>query len=255
MRPWSIAVLAWSLVPSTAIGAGFDATVQFARRVEIGLPVSGVVTAVNVEAGARAKQGDVLVALDVTPFQAAVERAQGGVARASADYDEATRDFKHMKEIYDRQLASTTELDNTRLKIKRADGALMEARAALKRAQYNLARSRILAPFDATILAVQAQPGQSVVAALESRPVVVLAAHGEFLAITQVPGAELDKRQLGQAVSVTVAGKRYPGTIKSIAREALAGQAGKDPLYQVGVTFSATDAVLRGGQTARVEFP
>lgn len=240
--------------PVMAMAAGFDATVSFARRMEFGLPVSGVVATVGAEAGARVSQGQLLVALDETPFQAAVEQARGAVVRASADYDEAVRDHKTMKEIYDRQLASTVELDNARLKVQRTQGALAQARASLKQAQLDLARSRISAPFDALVLDMRVHVGSAVVSTVESRPVVVLAAQGEYVAATRVPGAALDTLKAGQAARVTVAGKAYAGRVQTVGPEPVADKGGGEPLYPVIVAFRAPDGPLRAGQSARVEF-
>jgi RND family efflux transporter MFP subunit len=240
--------------PVIAVAASFEATVNFARRMELGLPVSGVVATVGAEAGTRVTKGQVLVALDETPFQAAVEQARGALARASADRDEAVRDHKTMKEIYDRQLASTVELDNARLRVQRAEGALTQARAALKQAQLDLARSRITAPFDALVLDMRVHAGTSVVSTVESRPVVVLAAHGEYLAAARVPGAAVDTLKAGQGASVTVAGKTYTGRVQAIGLEALADKSSSEPLYLVTVAFHAPETPLRAGQSARIEF-
>jgi multidrug efflux system membrane fusion protein len=249
-----LAAVLW-LSPLVAVAAGFDASIGFARRVEVGVPVSGVVARVGAQPGARVAPGTVLVALDDTPFQAALERAQGQVARAGADHDEAVRDHKHTREIYERQMASTVELDNARLKVVRADAALKEARARLKQAQYELARARIQAPFDAWVLEMRVQAGQSVVAALESRPLVVLAAYGEYLASARVPAATAQTLTAGQSVTVVVGNKRHGARVQSIGLEPSADQAGKEPLYTVVAVFSAPEAVLRAGQGARVELP
>jgi RND family efflux transporter MFP subunit len=240
--------------PAMVVAASFDATVSFARRVELGLPVSGVVATVGAHTGARVTKGQLLVALDETPFQAAVEQARGALARASADRDEAVRDHKTMKEIYDRQLASTVELDNARLKIQRTEGALAQARAALKQAQVDLARSRITAPFDALVLDMRVHVGSSVVSTVESRPVVVLAAQGEYLAAARVPAAAVDTLTAGQGASVTVAGKAYAGRVQTVGLEPVGDKSGGEPLYPVTVAFDAPDVVLRAGQSARIEF-
>jgi RND family efflux transporter MFP subunit len=242
------------VAPVMAVAASFDATVSFARRVELGLPVSGVVATVGAQPGARAKKGELLVALDETPFQATVEQARGAVARASADYDEAVRDHKTMKEIYDRQLASTVELDNARLKVQRTEGALAQARATLKQAQVDLARSRITAPFDALVLDMRVYVGSSVVSTVESRPVVVLAAQGEYLATARVPAAAVDTLKAEQDARVTVAGKAYAGRVQTIGLEPVVDKSAGEPLYPVAVVFDAPDVALRAGQSARIEF-
>ncbi len=222
----------------TAPVFGADATVQWARRVELGLGASGVVKTVAVEAGARAAKGQVLVALDDTPFKADADRAR-------ADRDEAARDYRQAKQLYERAVLSAVELENAKLKSVRAQ-------ARFTQAQYALAQSRIEAPFDAWVLEVRAQPGQQVVNALESRPLVVLAAQGEYLARLQVPSATADRLKSGQAVNVSVGGKRYAGRIHALAIEPAGGKSAGQ--HDLAVYFQAPE-MLRPGRAAVVELP
>ena len=209
---------------------GADATVQWARRVELGLGASGVIKTVAVEAGARAAKGQVLVALDDTPFKATFEQAR-------ADRDEAARDYQQAKQLYERTVLSAVELENAKHKSVRAQ-------ARFTHAQYALAQSRIEAPFDAWVLEVRAQPGQQVVNKLESRPLVVLAAAGEYLARLRVPSATIDRLKLGQAVNVSVGGKRYAGRIHALTIEPAGGQE-RGPTRFSGVFPGRRDAAPR----------
>ena len=224
------------LVAWPAFGA--DATVQWARRVELGLGASGAIKTVAVEAGARAAKGQVLVALDDTPFKATFEQAR-------ADRDEAARDYQQAKQLYERTVLAAVELENAKHKSVRAQ-------ARFTHAQYALAQSRIEAPFDAWVLEVRAQPGQQVVNKLESRPLVVLAAAGEYLARLRVPSTTADRLKLGQAVNVSVGGKTYSGKIQSFGLEPAGGKG--DGQYDVAVYFQAAE-MLRPGRAAAVTLP
>lgn len=225
-----------SLVAWPAFGA--DATVQWARRMELGLGVSGVVKTVAVEAGARVSKGTVLVTLDDTPFKAEFDQAR-------ADRDEAARDYRQAKQLYDRAVLAKVELENARNKSVRAQ-------ARFAQAQYALERSRIEAPFDAWVLEMRAQPGQSVVSALESRPLVVIAAAGEYLARLRVPAATVDRLKPGQPLNVTVGGKTYAGRVHSLALEPAGGKG--DGPHDMAVWFQSPE-MLRPGRSAAVDLP
>ncbi len=231
----SLMFLLW-IAAGPALAA--DASVQWARRIELGLGVSGTVKTVSAEAGARVARGQVLVALDETPFKAAFDKAR-------TERDEAARDYKQAKELYDRTVLAKVELENARNKSVRAQARFDEAK-------YQLERSRIAAPFDAWVLEMRAQAGQSVVNALEARPLVVLAAAGEYLARLRVPSATVDRLKLGQAVTVSVGGKSYAGRIHALALEAAGGKS--DGQHDVAVLFQAPE-MLRPGRAAVVELP
>ncbi len=221
-----------SFVATAAFGA--DGTVQWARRVELGLGVSGTIKTVAVEAGARVAKGQVLVALDDTPFKAEFDQAR-------ADRDEAARDYKQAQQLFERTVLSAVELENAKLKSVRAQ-------AKYAQAKYQLDRSRIVTPFDAWVLEMRAQVGQNVVNALEARPLVVVAAAGEYIARTRVSGSVLERLAPGAAATVTVAGKSYPGKVHALALEP-----GKGDEHEVTVAFNAAER-LRPGQSAKVEF-
>lgn len=231
-----IVFLVLSFIATAAFGA--DGTVQWARRVELGLGASGVIKTVAAESGARVAKGQVLVALDDTPFKAVLDQAR-------ADRDEAARDYKQAQQLFERTVLSAVELENAKLKSVRA-----QARYA--QAKYQLDQSRIVAPFDAWVLEVRAQAGQNVVNALEARPLVVLAAAGEYLAQLRVPAATLDRLKIGQVANVTVGGKSYAGRIQSLALEPAGGKA--DGQHDVAVFFQAAE-MLRPGRAAAVELP
>jgi RND family efflux transporter MFP subunit len=235
------------LISVPALAGEVDAVVQWSGRVELSLPVSGVIEQVNVNAGERVTKDQVLLALDATPFGNALRAAEARAARAKSERDEAARDAKQAKELYDRTVLSTVDLDNARMKHARAEAAYQEARAALDQAAYRLKVSAVRAPYDAWVLKREAQPGQTVSADIKPPTLLVLASAVEYLAVLRLPPERLANLKVGQAVEVSVAGKKYPGQIRSIGLES-----GKD--HALEVAFAADDA-LRAGQAARVNLP
>lgn len=247
------AVLASFLTLQPAWAVTYDGTVQWSRKVSLGPPVSGIVSRVNITAGAVVKKDEVLLALDPVPFQANVAQAQAALKRAKISRDEANRDLKQADELYARTVLSTTELENARMKQGRADAAVMEAQAALTRAEYELRVSQVRAPYEATVLSIQAQPGQAVVAGLEPPSLVTVSARGEYVVAAAVPAAAVVKLQSGQKAAVHVGEKRFEGKIKTIGIEPV--QNVRKTSYEVQVVFNAGDTQLRAGLPARVELP
>ncbi|WP_096461492.1 efflux RND transporter periplasmic adaptor subunit [Sulfurifustis variabilis] len=246
-RRW---MLVLGLAPLAAVAAEYDAVVQYGRTAELGLAVSGIVEAVHVAPGARVRKGDVLVALEKTPFEAEVMRAEAALNRAAADRTEAARDHAQARELYERTVLSTVELENARLRASRAEAEHQAAAAHLKRARYELARSALSAPFDGRVLAVRVQPGEAVVSRLEARPLVSLAAEGEYVARALLAPVHASAIEPGQAASVTIAGQRYEGRVRAVGIES----ATADARYEIAVGFAAPGGV-RVGQAARVALP
>lgn len=248
MKRWGMLLL--SLGPLTAVGAEYDAIVQYGRAAELGLAVSGIVEVVHVAPGTRVRQGDVLLELERTPFEAAVMRAEAALKRAAADRTEANRDHEQAKELYDRTVLSTVELENARLRAERAEAEHQAATARLQEARYQLARSRLVAPFAGRVLDVRVQSGEAVVSRLESRPLVSLVEEGEYVARARLAPADGGAIEPGQAAAVTIGGQRYEGRVRSVSTESAAA----DARYEIAVGFPAP-AGVRVGQAARILLP
>jgi RND family efflux transporter MFP subunit len=251
MRIRASVLLVGLLVSLEAAAGSYEASIQFARRAELGTPVSGVVREVAAAAGEAVARGQVLVRLDEAPFRAAVAQSEAEVARATAAHSEAVRDHRQARELYDRTVLSTVELENAALRLDRAAAALKEARARQSQARWSAAQAQVAAPFDAWVLEVRTTTGAPVASALEARALIVLAARGEYLARARVPGAVLEALKIGQGATVAVGGRSYAGKIASLALEPSA----KGGDYEIAVAFGAPDVRLHAGQPARVEIP
>ena len=155
--------------------AGTPGTLEWARRVELSTPVSGVVATVNVEPGDQVDKGEALVALDQRGFHAEVLRARADKRRLAQALAEAKRQRNRAQELYDRTLLSQHDLDLAKIAYTTARAKYEAADAALIQAMLDLEYSTVRAPFAGVVLARPAQVGQTVVSRLRSVPLVVRA--------------------------------------------------------------------------------
>ena len=242
------------LLTGQAYAANVEAVVQWSKRVELSLPVSGVVAQVTAQVGDTVSRDQVLLALEDTPFRAAVQQAEAQHTQRKLERDELQRDYKQAQELYDRTVLSTVELENARTKYARSGAALQEARAALERARYQLRVSVIRAPFDGRVVQRQVEPGQSVIAELKPVTLLAIAAAGEYIARAQLPEERIAGLEAGRTINVTVAGKRYAGKIKHIGLEPVTRSDASQPQYEVEVLFAAP-SLLRAGARVTLELP
>ena len=252
MRSWRFSVALWlGLAGVPAMAASIDAQLDWSRRTELAVPVSGVVASVAVDAGEHVVKGQPLLALDDAPFVAAAHEAEAQLARRRIERDEAARDARQAEELYARTVLSTVELENARMKLARAAAGVKEAQAGLERARYRLRVSALRAPFDAVVLSRHMEPGQSIAAELKPPVLLVIAAAGEMLARGRIDSERAATLKPGQALTVSVGGRKYPARLKALAYEPTDN--GKEP-YLLEAALTTTDA-LRAGQTARIELP
>lgn len=251
MKNW-IFVTAALFLPQTIFAADVPAILQWSQRAELSVPVSGVVHTVNVDVGDLVKKGQVLLALDSAISQAKVAESQAMIVRLMAEAAEAKRDHDRVKELHERTVVATAELDMARLKLVRAESLLAEARANLRQHQKMLEDSSVRAPFAAVVVARQVEPGVSVAAGLQTQTLLVLARSGEMVARLQLNGAQIDKLKVGQAATVVVGGQSYAGKIRSLGLEPVRDK--DKAVYQADVVFSSREQ-LRAGGAAVVKLP
>jgi RND family efflux transporter MFP subunit len=213
----------WLGVLHAVLAAGFDARVEWAKRVAMSVPVSGVVQTVDVDTGQAIKKGQVLLQLEQTPFVTGLATAKAARTQAASDRREAQRDLAQTRELYERGLISNNELEDAELKANRANAGWKAAAARVKRAQYDLDHSRLRAPFDGWVLGRNVQAGQSIISTQQAQILLVVAAADKYIARAEVPGKKLASLKMGDRAVVEVGGKSYKGTVSVLGLETIAG--------------------------------
>lgn len=148
---------------------------------------TGRVTAIHREEGDRVKKGEVLIKLEETQQKLDFEKA-------NIDLEIAEKDWQRARELEKRGILSTKEFDETRLRRE-------AAKHAKARAQYELEKTRIMAPFSGIVternveLGETVTPGKHVATVAEFDPLVV-----KF----HVPESEIGRVQAGQPVTLEI---------------------------------------------------
>lgn len=233
------------------IAADYQATVRWANRVALGIPVSGVVEAVKVVPGQAVNKGDVLLKLQEAPFMANVSKAKAALQNSSSLLKEARRDYDQAKELYARAVLSTVSLENAKMKYQRARANRQEKQALLQLAQYELEHSSLSAPFDAWVLARSVESGQAIVSTLKSEPVMTVAERGSYLARLWMDLSDHRKLKVGTATSVRVMGKQVKGRIHALSLEPQQGGRHSSEFW-VDVSFDWQHDALRQGEQVEV---
>lgn len=240
------------LVSGPAPALDLPATLAWGQRVELGTPVSGLVTEVAAAPGQRVEQGQVLVRLDSRLFQARLAEAQAALEEAKQRNSEAELELERTIELYERTLLSDHDRTLAEIGAAAAEAARRKAAAALSAARLELEYSQVSAPFSGLVVAVAAAPGQAVANRLQIQPLVVLAGDAEMRALAQVSAEQAAALRPDIEIEVAVAGVWVSGRFSRLSLEPVA-QTPEGPAYQVEVVFSAPpEATLRAGQQATV---
>jgi RND family efflux transporter MFP subunit len=235
------------LVATSVVAAEHPAVLEWSQRVELSTAVPGVLEEVLVQPGQAVARGTVLTRLNQAVYNAALAEGRADLDRLTEEAAEAQRDLARVQELYARTVSSTTELDAAKLRHARATALLAAAQAKLERARQQLLDSEVRAPFDAIVLARQAEPGMVVATQCQPPALLTLARSDEMLARAQVEADKVGQIKLGGKVAVNAAGRSYTGKVRAVA----AGTAGN---YVVDVAFDRP-AGLMAGQSATLRLP
>ncbi|MDO4180556.1 MAG: efflux RND transporter periplasmic adaptor subunit [Bacteroidales bacterium] len=126
----------------------YSAVIEGKQDVEIRPQVSGTLTRVCVEEGARVRKGEVLFVIDQVPYQAALQKAQATVATAEANLATARLNLEGKEELFRNKVVSDFDLRTTQNACKSAEAALLQAQAELRDAANNLSYTEVKSPVD-----------------------------------------------------------------------------------------------------------
>ncbi len=240
-------------VPLASFAAEVTGKIQWARRVELTTPVSGVVAEVLVDTGDRVEQGQELLRLDPRSFRTHIKQARARVDKEEQVREEARREWERAQELYDRTVLSDHDLQLAEIAFVAADADYRAAEAELARAQLELEQSVIRAPVQGFVIRKDAEPGQTVVTRLQATPLLIVAESGRYIARVRLRRDALGELSREQEINVRVAGERYRGVVKRIGLEPVGA---KGELYDLDVVFSTEPTVtLRAGQDVEVDLP
>lgn len=126
--------------------------------------VDGKILAISpsMVSGGFFSKGDVLVEIEQTEYQAALERAKAGLAAANSELTNAEAHNTRVEELSIKQSVSESQRDDVRNRLRLAQASLRAAEAELALAELNLRRTRLEAPFRGRVRQEQVDVGQYV---------------------------------------------------------------------------------------------
>ena len=120
---------------------------------ELVVEVAGRVISVNpnLVSGGFFNAGEELLQIEPLDYELALEQARAGIAQAESDLANAQRAATRLDSLSERQLTSAALQDDAMNRMRIAEATLRSSQALLARAQRDLARTRILAPYEGRV--------------------------------------------------------------------------------------------------------
>ena len=244
-----------------------------ADQVSVRPEINGKIAELPVDIGDKVKKGQLLCRLDDTDLQTERESQLSQIAGARLQIEAASlqvtkteREFRRNQQLFDGKLVAQEIFDNARTdydvaknQVALAKNALERAEKALKQVEDKLAKTRIEAPFDCTVLTRPVSLGQTVSGSAgfnSGTEILTIANLNEMIITAHINQADVTRMKNGQPVEVqveSVPGLKLKGEVERIAPQAIIKNGIKG--FAARISIKHLDPRIRPGMTSILSIP
>jgi RND family efflux transporter MFP subunit len=227
------------------------------RKAAVASKGTGQLVYLGVQEGDTVKKGQVIARLEDKDMVAALNRARENYHMAEADLNDARQSLERQKALLEKRLVAPADFDAAEARYKRVVASIESARAAVREAETAVEYTRIVAPFDGTVLSKNADVGEIVAplaGAASSRAAVVTIADMRSLEVeADVSEANLTRVFSGQPCEITLDAypeRHYPAYVDKIVPTADRAKA----TVMVRIKFQSYDQRVLPEMSAKIAF-
>jgi multidrug efflux system membrane fusion protein len=180
-----------------------NGTVEPLQTVAVESQVGGVLLRVGFKEGDEVRPGQVLFQVDPAPYRAALEQAQGMLARDEAQLVAANQDASRFDALAQKEYVTTQQAEQARATAASLQATVQADSAAVQSARINLQNATIRSPIAGKAGSLLVRPG-NLVRANSGTPLVTVNRIHPILVRFAVPATQLDqiRRYRGKAALV-----------------------------------------------------
>ncbi len=248
--------------------------IQPVTDVKISSNVSAKIMKLTVKEGDQVKRGQLLVSLDRTLYEAAMNQSKAELARAKAQLlnaqatlQKANLDFVRVKGLFDKQLSSQadfelaqTELSTARASVASAESQVNSAEAGLDQSMDNLSKTEIYSPIDGTVSKLNKEVGEIALGSQFSQDIIMVVANlSQMEARVNVDENDVISVSLNDSSVIEVDAlmdKKVKGFVTEIANSANVTGAGtqeEKTEFEVKIAIAEALPTLRPGMSTTSE--
>jgi HlyD family secretion protein len=227
------------------------------RKAAVASKGTGTLVYLGVEEGDVVKKGQVLARLEDSDVVAALRRSRENLRVAEADLKDAKESLRRQKALVERDLISQAEYDAAEARYKRVVASIDAAKFAVQEAEVAVDNTRIVAPFDGTVVQKNADVGEIVAplaGAVSSRAAVVTIADLSSLEVeADVSEANITRVSPDQPCEIVLDAypkARYQGRVSKLVPTADRAKA----TVAVKIRFNSYDEKVLPEMGAKISF-
>lgn len=229
-----------------------EATIEAVRQATVAAQVQGRVLEARVDAGARVRQGDVLLRIDTREADQAVAAAAANVAAAQARLVDARAALERTRSLRARNFISAAALDQAQAAFDAAKAQHAAAEAGRAQADASRGFATVTSPLTGVVAQRLTEPGEM---AQPGRPLMIVYEPGALRAVADVPQQQI--AALGAGRDALRARVEFPESGRWLDAASVTVLPAADPrthTARVRVALPADAAGVVPGMAARVHF-
>jgi RND family efflux transporter MFP subunit len=221
--------------------------------------VNGRILLLPVDIGDSVRQGDLLFQLDDRDLQIERESQQKEIERAKLTIEQAERNYLRSQALFAEKLISKELAEDTKTQYELAKNTLGRAEKAMELVEDRLSKTRIVAPFDCTVLTRPVSVGQAVSGSggfNSGTEVLTIANLTDMIINAHINQADVSRLSPQQEVAVqveAVAGLQMVGKVERVAPQATIRNNIKG--FSVRILLENVSPSVRPGMTANIQIP
>ncbi len=176
-------------------------TVISDQRLALSSQLTGYIREIRVQEGEPIRQGQVLVRLESSLVEGAIQQGQAGLTAAQAIAHDATTDVRHVEQLFAQGHVSDNELRKARLRHDTALQTLQQAQVVLNTALAQRQYSEIRSPLTGVVVDRHLRVGDLVV---PNTPILTLETNQQWLFSTSLPAQQLAHVTVGMPVAIAL---------------------------------------------------
>lgn len=227
------------------------------RKAAVASKGTGTLVYLGVDEGDKVKKGQVIARLDDSDVVATLQRAKENLRLAQADLHDAKQSLDRMRTLLNERVVAQAEFDSAEARYKRVVASIDAAKFAVREAEVAVENTRIIAPFDGTVLKKNADVGEIVAplagAASSKAAVVTIADMSSLEVEADVSEANITRVKTDQNCEIALDAypqQRYPGYVTKIVPTADRSKA----TVLVKIKFKSYDQRVLPEMSAKITF-
>ena len=227
------------------------------RKAAVASKGTGTLVFLGVDEGDRVKKGQVIARLEDSDVVASLQRARENLRVAQADLNDAKQSLERMRILLKQGVIAQAEYDVAESRYQRVVATIDAAKSGVREAEVAVENTRIVAPFDGTVLKKNADVGEIVAplagAASSKAAVVTIADMSSLEVDADVSEANITRVTPEQGCEVTLDAypqQRYPAYVTKIVPTADRAKA----TVLVKIKFREYDQRVLPEMSAKISF-